>query len=77
MYSGEDTTGQPTDFFKGKMSCYWCGSPGHNKFNCHKFKAGEARTAGYNGVGKWKGGKKVSGGDKAQKREKSTSLRYL
>ena len=63
MYSGEDTAGQPIDKFKEKMSCYWCGSPGYKykKFNCLKFKAGKARTVGYNGVGKWKGGKKGGG----------------
>ena len=71
MYSG-DTTGQPTDTYKDNMACYWCGSKEHKKFSCPKFKGGETRTVGYNGIGKWKGRKKGGGGGNKPKKEKST-----
>ena len=60
MYAGEPA-GQPTDTFTSGCACYWCGSLEHKKFNCPKFKAGDARIAGYNGLGKWKG-KRGKGG---------------
>ena len=73
MYSGKgETTGQPTDTFNDKGACYWL------NFNCPKFKAGDARTTGYNGGGKWKMGKAGSGGDRSSlKKENYTNIRYL